>query len=358
MQAFSTAMLDGLSAANISIRLIRPEPILARSGNPNAGLAKWLGYFDKYVLFPFKLRQAAKWADIVHICDHSNSMYTKYVAGKPNIVTCHDLLAIRSMLGEIPQSKLGRSGMSYQKMILSGLKKAQHIVCISNATRDDVCRIAERGKDTVDVVYNGLLRDLSPMPADTCDSLLSQLGVSPDCRYLLHVGGNQFYKNRAGLLEIYDSYRTQDPAGKLPLIMAGKPFTETLRTIVRDRGLQDDIRELQNPSDEQIRALYTRAEALIFPSLYEGFGLPILEAQACGCPVVTTNRMPMTEVGGAAAVYCDPEDINGAAETIIKSLASRNEIIEAGKKNISRFTRASMIEGYISVYTSQLKSPG
>jgi len=98
MQAFSTAMLDGLSAANISIRLIRPEPILARSGNPNAGLAKWLGYFDKYVLFPFKLRQAAKWADIVHICDHSNSMYTKYLAGKPNIVTCHDLLAIRSML--------------------------------------------------------------------------------------------------------------------------------------------------------------------------------------------------------------------------------------------------------------------
>jgi glycosyltransferase involved in cell wall biosynthesis len=106
--------------------------------------------------------------------------------------------------------------------------------------------------------------------------------------------------------------------------------------------------------NEDLRALYSLAELVLFPSWAEGFGWPILEAQACGCRVVTTGRPPMTEVGGQAAAYLDPADVADAAEAVRRVLgetdADRNARVRAGLANARRFSTDKMIDKYLHIY--------
>ena len=104
MQRFADFMAEGLRRAGHEVRLLRPPSIVGRLWRSWEGVGKWLGYVDKFGGFPLVLRSAVRQADVVHICDHSNAIYIKYLKSVPNLVTCHDLLAVRSALGEIPQN--------------------------------------------------------------------------------------------------------------------------------------------------------------------------------------------------------------------------------------------------------------
>jgi glycosyltransferase involved in cell wall biosynthesis len=111
---------------------------------------------------------------------------------------------------------------------------------------------------------------------------------------------------------------------------------------------------VQGVGNEDLRALYSTAECLVFPSLAEGFGWPIAEAQACGCRVVTTGRAPMTEVGGEPALYVNPEDIESAAARIAGLLAEsserRSERMRSGLAHARRFCTQGMIDKYLAIY--------
>jgi glycosyltransferase involved in cell wall biosynthesis len=171
--------------------------------------------------------------------------------------------------------------------------------------------------------------------------------------FFLHVGGNQWYKNRLGVLEIFAHLQHWISSSKTKLIMVGKPWTYEMRQFVSLNGLSDNVTELTNITNEDLQALYSKATALLFPSLREGFGWPIVEAQACGCPVFTSNRVPMTEVGGNAAIYLDPTDVAGAAAVIANSLDRIPQLRLAGLENAKRFSPATMISAYSSLYQRQ-----
>src|SRR5258708_722987 len=94
MQRFANMLEVGLTQLGHEVRLIRPEPFFGKIRPSPEGFGKWLGYIDKFLLFPSRLRKAIAWADVVHICDHSDAFYTKYIQNKPHLVTCHDLLAV------------------------------------------------------------------------------------------------------------------------------------------------------------------------------------------------------------------------------------------------------------------------
>src|SRR5262249_10073651 len=115
MLRFATALADGLRSLNIEVDLIRPEPWFGRLRSGARGVAKWLGYLDKFLLFPPRLRRLAATADVVHICDHSNAMYVRHVTHRPLLVTCNDLLAVRSALGEFPRHRTGWTGRMLQR---------------------------------------------------------------------------------------------------------------------------------------------------------------------------------------------------------------------------------------------------
>lgn len=356
MERFAELMRDLLRKAGHEVRLLRPASFFGDLKPGETGLGKWLGYIDRFVLFRPRLRRETAWADVVHICDQANAVYVPVLRGKPHMVTCHDLLAVRSALGEIPSNPTGWSGRIFQRWILSGLRQAQHVVCDSAQTQAELLRVAALPAARSRVVPIALNYPYSPMPPDEARARFRGLGVTECWPYFLHVGGGQWYKNRPGVVRIFQLLATLPAFERHHLVMAGKPWPPELRELAQRSGLAGRMHEWPEVSNEDLRALYSMAEALLFASLAEGFGWPIAEAQACGCPVVTSDRPPMTEVGGAGAVYIDPEDEAAAARTIAEALTRRDALVQAGLHNARRFSQAEMAAGYLDAYQSVLES--
>jgi glycosyltransferase involved in cell wall biosynthesis len=358
MQRFSSMLNRGFSAAGHETRLILP-PVVAGKLPARGVAAKWLRYADEFIVFPNLLKRAAEWADVVHICDHSNAVYIKYIQHRPHIVTCHDMLAIRSALGEIPSNPTSWTGRQLQSMILRGLQAAGcsgHIACVSEATRQDILRVAGVPQKSVSQIYNGLNFPYSPLNAAEARAKIEKFGIHKKQRFLLHVGGNKWYKNRLGVLKIFSALKSHSGEEDVCLVMAGQEFTSDMRLFIRESNGGRDVLELVNPCNEDLRALYSCADLMLFPSIQEGFGWPIIEAQACGCPVVTSDRAPMTEVGGDAAAYIDPNDIESAASALARCIHMRNEPCEKSLKNAQRFSPAQMIGRYLALHEMVLRS--
>jgi hypothetical protein len=156
MLRFAELMHRELTARSHAVTLLQPRPILARSSSAGRGIGKWLGYADKFLLFPFTLNRVKKKYDVVHICDHSNAIYAKYLVDLPNIATCHDVLAIKSALGEVPQNIVSSTGRRLQQLILDGLRIVRYVVCDSKISREDMLRVTGRPAETSTVVYLSL----------------------------------------------------------------------------------------------------------------------------------------------------------------------------------------------------------
>ena len=156
MQRFAEMMRQGLTDAGHEVRLVRPPVLLGRLRRGETGLAKWIGYIDRFLLYPPVLCRQLRWADVVHICDHANAVYIPHLRGKPHVLTCHDMLAIRAALGEIPQSPVDWTGRTYQRWILRNLRRAQAVACVSRRTCEEVRRLTDLTEDQLTVVSNAL----------------------------------------------------------------------------------------------------------------------------------------------------------------------------------------------------------
>lgn len=311
------------------------QPFLGRFA-PSGRAAKWLGYVDKFVVFPFKLASIAARSDVVHICDQSNALYCRFTGPVPTLLTCHDLLAVRAAAGEFAAHRPGAPGRVLQWLIRTSLRRADHIVCVSEATAADVERLIP-GVPTS--VIENPIRDMHRAAPNDVDACISQLGLRRGA-YFLHIGGNQWYKNRAGVVAMFAALRARPELAGHRLVLAGKPLPAELVRQIDAFGVAGQITHIRGPSDAQLSALYAGAEALLFPSLAEGFGWPIIEAQAVGCPVVTSNRPPMRDIAGTAgAILVDPEQPDAAAQAYVAARDELHRYRRAGHQNIARFAR-------------------
>lgn len=352
MARFCQILERGLSTQGIEVRITRPGEFFTRWVSEYSPLRKWFGYLDKLVLYPWRLRMRARWADIVHICDHSNAPYVFATGSKKTLVTCHDLLAVRSSMGDFPENVTGWSGRLYQKLILRGLQRSAHIACASESTRNDVLRLVNKPPEQVSVVHNGLNYPYTRMNTDEAAQILAARGITRDTHFLLHVGGNQWYKNRMGVLHIFVELIQHAGQASLKLVLAGKALTDEMRAYIAEYNIGNRVFELQDVENEELRALYSCATGLLFPSLYEGFGWPVIEAQACGCPVYTSAHPPMTEIGGDCAVYIDPRSPAKSATRIIEAILRGDGGGDDAVANAARFTTHRMIENYVRLYTT------
>jgi glycosyltransferase involved in cell wall biosynthesis len=173
--------------------------------------------------------------------------------------------------------------------------------------------------------------------------------------YLLHFGTG-WYKNRLGVLRIFAQVLETQAFSTTRLIMVGRPWTAAMRKLARELHLGDRAAVAVNLTDDEVEALLCNALALLFPSLEEGFGWPILEAQACGCPVITSARPPMTEVAGEAAIFVDPTAPRAAAAAIVDGLQRREWLRAAGFRNLERFDEAAIADQYCAFYEDILKA--
>jgi len=167
--------------------------------------------------------------------------------------------------------------------------------------------------------------------------------------FYLNVGGGQWYKNRPGLLKIFAEIRRQQSPPPL-LVMIGKALSDADARLADELGVKAHVRFFSNVSNEDLAAFYSSARGLIFPSWDEGFGWPIAEAQACGCPVFTSNRAPMTEVGGSAAVYFDPANPVEAAIRILAAHPDEVALRARGLLRADRWNARHMLDHYASLY--------
>lgn len=353
MQRFAMMMLRGLTAAGVVAELIQPQPFFGRIRFAGRFVVKWLGYLDKFVFFPRQLkRKLSAGFDLVHICDHSNAMYCRHVGDHPVVVTCHDLLAVRGALGEATDSPASATGKYLQRWIIAGLKKADLIVCTSQATLADAQRLVARENTTpkLEVITLGLSYPYRKLPAEEARArLAASSAIDPDIPFVLHVGSNAPRKNRAGVLRIFARCKEKWNGW---LVFAGKPLTESLRSLGRELGAADRIVEVPETANELLEALYNCATAVLFPSTCEGFGWPIAEAHACGCPVICTDREPMTEVAGGAGLRHPIDDEAGFAADLLRltNPLERERASAKALENAKRFSAARMISEYSELY--------
>lgn len=355
MHRFAMMMLDGLTAAGLQVELIRPQPFFGRFRLAGGFIAKWLAYVDKFVLFRRQLRRALKKSPLlVHICDHSNAMYARQVRGIPVINTCHDLLAVRGALGEATDCPASITGKLLQRWIVSGLESATAVSCVSRATLADAQRLVTHrdGKPRFEMIPLGLNYPYRPLPVEQARARLAKYPTLASGKlFVLHVGSSLRRKNREGVLRIFA--RCKDQWNGL-LVFAGEPLSEELRSLARQLGIAERMVEVPDATSDLLEALYNCATALLFPSTFEGFGWPIAEAQACGCPVICTKREPMTEVAGNAGLVHDVEDEAGFAADLVRltNPEERQQVSAKGFENARRFSAELMIARYRELYRS------
>ena len=350
MQIYASMLEAGLRGRGHEVRLLQPPAILGARVAETSPLFKWSGYADKFLLFRSELRRAAQGADIVHLCDHSNAMYVSTVAHKAHVITCHDVLAIRSAMRHFPENPVGVTGRTFQQLIARGLRQAQAIFCVSRKTRDDLERYLGVPEKRLHVVPNALPWPYRPVTRDTCTPLLRSVGVEPGEQYFFHVGGNHWYKNRGAAIRIFAELRKLQQYKGAKLVMAGGPLTAALREIAERHQVDQAVVEAVGLSNECLQALYSCALATLFPSLEEGFGWPILEAQACRCPVVTTDRPPMNEVAGGAAILIDPAKPETAAQAMADALRDTSQMCADGLRNAGGYSAERMLERCEALY--------
>jgi glycosyltransferase involved in cell wall biosynthesis len=202
----------------------------------------------------------------------------------------------------------------------------------------------------VSVVYPALNFAYHRLPEAESIRRVKLMRIGDGERFVLHVGASAWYKNQTGLVRIFQRLITYSQTADLTLVMVCSGLSPSVKRLIEEGHLQSKVRVISDIEPEDLRALYSSATALLFPSVYEGFGWPIIEAQACGCPVFTSNRPPMTEVGGQGAIYFDPEDPSEAAQIILENLPHASRMREAGFSNVKRFSTANMIAGYLRAY--------
>jgi glycosyltransferase involved in cell wall biosynthesis len=351
MQRYAQMLATGLVTAGHDVRFAVPRQVLNRRGHAAVGIWKWLGYLDKYGVGLAELGDAARAADVVHICDHSNAVYVPRQSATPHVVTCHDLLAVRAALGEDTDCPASFAGTWLQKAILRGLTRADAVTCVSRATLGDARRLLAGYRGQLMVVPNALNHPYRQLSSDAVSASLSGIpGLRDGVPYVLHVGSNLRRKNRPVALEAVASISARWPGR---IAFAGEPLSEELRFRARKLGVEDRVVEVARPDNRLLEALYGGALALVFPSRFEGFGWPIAEAQAAGCPVICSDRHPFPEVAGGAAIMCaadDHEAFGRAVLDLAEHADRRAALVAAGLINVRRYEPAVMIEQFVSLY--------
>ncbi len=276
--------------------------------------------------------------DVVHetYFHKQGSLADKY----PRVVTVFDMIAERDVQQQSKQPVNFKSTDKYQ-----AVKRADHVICISEHTRQDLVRLFDVSVNKLSVIHLG------------CDqSLLQQYDAEVQPKtlrlFLLYVGLREGYKNFARMLNAIAASSVLMRNFDIIAFGGGK-FTLAERQLISSLGFDpQQVRQLGG-TDQDLNLLYRQAAALIYPSTYEGFGLPPLEAMAMQCPVVSSRSSSMPEVIGDAAEFFDPDDTDStrfAIEQVVLSEERKQDLIKKGNRRVAQFRWSTCAEKTLDVY--------
>jgi glycosyltransferase involved in cell wall biosynthesis len=276
-------------------------------------------YAQRFWSYPRWLRKQAP-ADVYHVVDHSYAHLVSHLPAKRTVVTCHDTDAFRSVLS--PGQRESNLPRFLVERVLRGLRRAAIVVCDSEAVRAELLRHSLVPADRVVVVAIGAHPAFTAVPEAGADAAAAALLPAAAGTGLLHVGSTIPRKRIDVLLDTLAAVVERRP--DVTLWRVGGDFTPAQRALMRRRSLERHVVVMPFVERPVLAALYRRAALVMLPSEREGFGLPVVEAMACGAPVLASDLPVLREVGGDAAEYCATGEPSLWAERVLALLAERD----------------------------------
>ena len=305
LQPFGIKKIDGLISSSTSFR--------------------YLGAINNFVaLNRFKRNDC----DLIHVTADDSAYLTSSPLNKPIVATVHDLIA-ELYPSHFPEIK------SWLKQRENTFRKADHLICISESTKRDLKDIYGISDDKISMIYHG--------PADYLVKDRPYLFINDHTQqpqqYVLYVGDRKTpYKNFSAMVENLAPVLKEN--GELKLLCVGSTFTTAELEKFRRLGIPNAVTSVQ-AADNELFSIYENAACLILPSLYEGFGFPLLEAMKAGCPVLSSNSSSLPEVGGDGALYFHPVSFDGfkdQLELILHDNDVRRELLQEQLKVLPKFS--------------------
>lgn len=258
---------------------------------------------------------------------------------KPKVVTVYDMIYER-----YPYFFSGKQNDRFRLIKKLCIEEAQHIICISDTTKKDVLDFYNVEDSKISVI---------PLAASHVFRQLGKnelsLGGLISKPFIMYVGARGYYKNFNAVVRAYGLWALRK---EIDLVVVGPEWSQFEREMQKEYGITEQVKLFINIDDHDLCSLYNRAVALVYPSLYEGFGIPLLEAMACGCPVVASHIPSTIEVMGENAVYFEPSEINEVVDAlnIVEREGRTSEIVKNCLENVKRYSWRDTALHTLSVY--------
>jgi glycosyltransferase involved in cell wall biosynthesis len=352
MRFYAERLGEALKRQNVQLTRVHAPGVVPEAWRKRSGTwSKVDVYAGRYAVYPRLVRNLS--ADVVHVVDHGQSHLVANLDARRTVVTCHDVILLALASGRIGSAPVPQIALQVLRILLETMKRAASVVADSIQTKNDLVRFVGIDPAKVTVIHPGLNQAFRP-DAEAGAAFRRRRGLDLDDGPLVLQVGGAFYKNVPGILRVLHRLRADGVQVRLARVgarLGGKDLT-----LARRLGVLDQIVELGSIPDGDLPALYNAADVLLFPSLYEGFGWPPLEAMASGVPVVCSRAGSLDEVIGNAALTADPEDVEALAwhvATVLDDRALREAVIARGLAHAATFdwdrTAAEMLNVYRDV---------
>ncbi|MEO1132755.1 MAG: glycosyltransferase family 1 protein [Cyanobacteria bacterium J06639_1] len=356
MDVYADGLVGGLRAVRPSWDILELAPNFSPLSQHQSIWTRGLRrYYERYWRFPRSL--AAIEADVFHAIDHSDGHLNAWLSTseKPNVVTCHDLINLIRPDTFKGRAYLPAASMTAWQWSVRSMEKADRLIAVSAHTKSDMVEHLNVDASRISVVPNAVSQIFQPSSPNRRQSIRRKYGLGDDTLCLLNVGSNNARKNIATLLKAVKVLRDR----QIPVRFwkAGAGFDDAQAQFIRTHDLESCTSYLGQPDTSELIEIYQAADALVAPSTYEGFGLTVLEAMACGTPAIAANVTSLPEVAGDAAIWVDPMDADAIADgaaRLYRDPAYRQQLSDRGLARARTFTWEGTAEQVAQIYETLL----
>lgn len=269
-----------------------------------------------------------------------------------SVVTIHDLIPLR-----FPEYFSAIKRVYAYSIMNHAVRSADAVITVSEFTRKDILETFRIDPDKVHVIYNGVHTKFARLTDSSKVMEFKRKHRIENAKIILYVGSVKPHKNVETLMMAFSKLRRRMP--HVLLIFAGEALNmgKGLPELIGRLSLNDSIRELGRLTDDELVVAYNAADVLVMPSRYEGFGLPVLEAMACGTPVIASTVASVPEIVGEAGILVDPEDsdwLSASLETILSDISLRQRLVELGMQRAAKFSWRDTAEKTLRLYNRVL----
>lgn len=354
MDVYANGIISGLKTVRPDWEIVDLAPC-NYDRTSSSLLLRVIKYYERFWRFPRLVRQQS--ADVFHIIEPAEAhiVYWLQKTAKTVVVTCHDLINFYysgNLQGSVQLPFVSKNVWLFA---VKGMKYANHIFSVSCVTAKDTTKLLNIEPAKITVTPNAVEPIYRQLSLSEIESFYQNHNCNAQTTYLLNVGANHPRKNIFTILESLNILKQKEISFKFWKV--GADFTDEQKQYIQEHQLENYITYFGKPDKKTLVEIYNAADMLIAPSLHEGFGITILEAMACGTPVITSNTSAMPEVAGDAAILVNPQEPQAISQAVVRlhnDAIYYQELVDKGLSRAKLFTWEKTAEKLADVYEKLL----